>query len=160
MALDGQEKDPTISDIRHLVGTSVIVRDLFFNIPVRREFLKSDKIKLKQINDVVRRFALIYPQIALTYIQDGKPDGRFLKPLTKIHFAVVYKNSCPSILVIWPCHQVIDGDVKLRGYFAPPELSRSQADYQFLFVNNRPIKDAKLAFAIKRAYQELITDSI
>ncbi len=157
LALDGQEKDPTITDMRHPVGTSVIVRDLFFNIPVRREFLKSDKIELKQINDVVRRFALIYPQIALTYIQDSKTRWQIPQATDEDSFRSRLQKFMPehfSDLAL--CHQVMDGDVKLRGYFAPPELSRSQADYQFLFVNNRPIKDAKLAFAIKRAYQELI----
>ena len=157
LSLDGKEEQPEIKSMNHPVGTTVIVRDLFFNVPVRREFLKSEKMEMRQINDMIRRFVLVHAKTGFSLTQDGKKRWS----LEPAHDDKAYRQRLGQFMPEYfhelaQYHEVQDQWLTIKGYCAPPDLTRSQADFQFLFINQRPIKDQKLSYAVKRAYQDLI----
>tara|TARA_Y200000002_G_scaffold374379_2_gene375031 strand:- start:3169 stop:4965 length:1797 start_codon:yes stop_codon:yes gene_type:complete len=157
LVLNGSDQDPELNECRHQRGTSVFVRDLFFNIPVRREFLKSEKAELRQAIDVIKKFIIVNPKICVTYIQEGKKRWTADAAVDEASFRERMKQFMPehfNDLAIY--HEYKEDDCCIRGYLAPAELTRSQGDYQFIFVNTRPIRDPKLAFTVKRAYQDII----
>lgn len=157
LSLDGREDAAEMKNINHPTGTSVIVRDLFFNVPVRREFLKSEKMELRQINDMIRRFVLIHATIGFSLTLDGRKKWDLAPAHNDMEYRLRLQKFMPDHFdELSQYHETQDQWVKIRGYCAPPDISRAQADFQFLFVNNRPIRDQKLAYAVRRAYQDLM----
>lgn len=143
-----------IKDCGCPVGTSFEVRNLFFNTPVRRTFLKSDTTEAGHVAEMFTRIALAHPTIHLTYRSGGKTLYD-LPPVTglKERVAVFFGRELAEAL-LWVESEV--DDVHLWGYVAHPSQSRSSAKGQYLFVGGRYVKDRSLAHALAEAYRGLL----
>jgi DNA mismatch repair protein MutL len=134
------------------VGTSVEVRNLFFNTPARRKFLKGASTEFGHISDMVQRLAIPYPNVAFKLIHNGR---------TSLDWA-----ACEAVerwLAAWPGDfrqsylpiQVRDAEITLVGVVGLPELARPTARHQFLYLNGRYIRDKSLQHALREAYRGL-----
>ena len=136
-------------------GTSVSVENLFFNIPARRNFLKSDNVELRHIIDEFHRVSLINHKINFTFINNGNEIFNLKRSIFKERIIRVFGKSVNEKLV--PIKEITDF-VKINGFIFKPEFSRKTKSSQFFFVNNRYVKNQHLNHAIKSAYEGLIND--
>lgn len=138
-------------------GTKISVKNIFFNIPARRNFLKSINIENKHILDEFIRIALSHPNIEFSLHQDGKEiyqlsTGKLSNRIVQI-FGENYRNQ------LIPCEQETQF-LSIRGYIGKPNHAKKTRGDQFLFVNNRFIRSHQIAHAIKNAYEKLIQDDV
>lgn len=136
-------------------GTSIAVKNLFYNIPARRNFLKSDGVELRHIIDELQRVALAHPEIHFTMHQDGSEVYHL--PPTSLKQRIVHlfgKNYNERLVPIEEDTTII----KLHGFIGKPQFARKSRGEQFIFVNKRFVKDAYLNHAILKAYEEVLPD--
>ncbi len=135
-------------------GTSIIVKNLFFNTPVRYKFLKKDYTESGYIEDVVTRIALVNPNIAIKLINTGKTiiqtngSGEIKDVVYSIYGKDVVKGTKETNYQY--------EDIKITGIIGKPEIARSNRSNQLFFVNKRYIKDKTLTSATEQAYKGLI----
>jgi DNA mismatch repair protein MutL len=136
-------------------GTSIAVKNLFFNVPARRKFLKTDSVELKYITEEFKRIALSYPDKKFRFIQNDN-ELYNLSPgtLKKRVLGLFRKTYEEKILRVEEDTDV----VKINGLIGNPEIARKQKGEQYIFVNNRYVKSHYLNHAIKSAYDNLISD--
>lgn len=136
-------------------GTVVEVRELFFNTPVRRKFLRSRATELHHITNCVRNYILAFPEVAFSLVSDGKPllasGGRGLTPdvLHSVFGADIGPHLAPFSREYPP--------LGVSGLIAPPSLYRETRKLQFFFVNRRPVKNRVLYRAVDDALQEHVS---
>jgi DNA mismatch repair protein MutL len=135
-------------------GTVIEVRNLFYNVPVRRTFLKSDMTEAGHVVEMFARIALAHPELHLTYRAGGKVIHD-LPPVagTRDRIAIFFGRELAESL-LW-----IEGeldDMHLWGYVAHPSQSRSTAKGQFLFLGGRYVRDRALSHALNEAYRGLL----
>ncbi len=139
------------------VGTTVEVRDLFFNVPARRKFLRSKGTEVGHINEQVSRAALAFPHIAFEVTNNGRKT--LILPACDRRVERIEKFYGPeladSLLVAERCER----GVTMEAYLAPPARSRATAQWQYTFVNSRYIRDKFVQHAIKEAFRGLIEHS-
>ena len=136
-------------------GTSLAVKNLFYNVPARRNFLKKDSVELGHIEEVFRRIALIHPDIGFTFSHNGKPlydlkVGSLLQRICGI-FGENYRER------LYAVEEETD-ILKVKGFVGRPEFCRKTRGEQYLFVNGRYIKHPALGAAVEKAYTDLIPD--
>lgn len=137
-------------------GTSISVKNLFYNIPARRNFLKSNPVELKHIIDEFQRLALAHPEITFSFIQND--EQIYDLPATKLSQRVVslfgksYKEQLAT------CQEETD-TVKVTGYVGKPDFARKTRGEQFLFVNRRFIRSNYLNHAVMNAFEGLIAEN-
>lgn len=135
-------------------GTTFIVRNLFYNTPARKKFLKSATTEGNYIHELVQRYSLAHADIRFTYIADGRNklqtsgDGQVRTNIYYIYGADVTKN-------IVPISAELDG-MKLTGFIGKPVLSRGNRLMMNYFVNGRYIKSPVIANAVEEAYKEFL----
>ena len=136
------------------VGTSIIVRNLFFNTPVRYKFLKKDYTETGYIEDVVTRIALVHPNIAFKLINAGKTiiqtSGN--GDLKSVIYSIYGKDVAEGIIEVDYKYE----DITVKGVIGKPEIARSNRSNQLFFVNKRHIKDKTLSAATEQAYKGMI----
>ncbi len=135
-------------------GTNIQIKNLFFNVPARRNFLKSDPVEIKHIIEEFLRVALANPQIALSMFSNGNevyklPSGTLINRLTAI-FGNKYNEKVVKI-------EESTDIVTMQGYIGKPEHARKTRGEQYMFVNKRFIRSPFLQHAVQTAYNELIT---
>lgn len=136
-------------------GTSIAVKNLFYNIPARRNFLKSDGVELRHIIDELQRVALAHPEIHFTMHQDGSEVYHL--PPTSLKQRIIHlfgKNYNERLVPIEEDTTII----KLKGFIGKPQYARKSRGEQFIFVNKRFVRDAYLNHAILKAYEEVLPD--
>jgi len=136
-------------------GTSISIKNLFYNTPARRNFLKSNPVEMRHIIDEFQRVALANPQIFFTLHHDGQEVYHLPASQLKQRIVHLFGNNYNQRLV------PVEEDtsiIKLHGFVGKPEFARKTRGEQFFFVNNRFIKDAYLNHAVFTAYQELLPD--
>ena len=136
-------------------GTSVSVKNLFFNIPARRNFLKSDTVELRHITDEFHRVALAHPNLAFAFYHNG--SELFNLPSENYRQRVVHIFGSKTNEKLVP----VDEDtvvLKLSGFVGKPEYAKKTRSEQFFFVNQRFIKSAYLNHAISAAFEGLLKD--
>ena len=135
-------------------GTSITVRNLFFNTPVRYKFLKKDYTESGYIEDVITRIALVNPNIAIKLINTGKTviQTNGSGDLKNVIYSIYGKDVANSILEV----SYIYEDITVKGVIGKPEIARSNRSQQLFFVNKRYIKDKTLSAATEQAYKGLI----
>jgi DNA mismatch repair protein MutL len=158
----GRVREP--SPAAHPPGTRVEVRDLFFATPARLKFLKGDRSELHQALDAVQRLAMAHPAIAFHVTADGRASLRlagaqgdlFAARLDRVS-AVIGRDFFDNALAI-DATRAIDGmgAVRLSGHAGLPTYHRGTAQYQYLFVNGRPVRDKLLAGAVRGAYADFL----
>lgn len=135
-------------------GTTMIVRDLFYNTPARMKFLKRDSVEGSYIAGAVQRQALGHPEIAFRFIRDGKPelntpgDGRLISAI----YAAMGRTSAQEMVAV----ETTSGGITLKGYVGKPTASRGSRGYQHFFVNGRYVKSRMLSSALEEAYKNQI----
>ncbi len=135
-------------------GTVIEVRNLFYNTPVRRTFLKSDSTEAGHVVDMFSRIALAHPELHLTFRSAGKLVHD-LPPVTgtRERIAIFFGRELAESL-LWIEGQL--DDMNLWGYVAHPSQSRSTAKGQFLFLGGRYVRDRSLSHALNEAYRGLL----
>jgi len=134
-------------------GTSVAVKNLFFNIPARRNFLKSDTVELRHITDEFHRVALAHPKVAFSYYHNGSQLFSLVSEKLRPRIVHIFGSKTNEKLV--PVKEVTE-ILKVNGFVAKPEFSKKTRSEQFFFVNNRFIKSPYLNHAINAAFEGLL----
>ncbi len=137
-------------------GTSISVKNLFYNIPARRNFLKSNSVEVKHIVDEFQRLALAHPHLTFTYVngEDVESDVQAGKLSQRI--IALFGKSYQQQLA--PCEEET-AYVKISGYVGRPESAKKTRGEQFLFVNNRFIRSNYLHHAVMTAFEGLLPDN-
>ncbi|MDR0406420.1 MAG: DNA mismatch repair endonuclease MutL [Clostridiales bacterium] len=135
-------------------GTTVAVRDLFFNTPARMKFLKTDKTETARVTDIVERLILGNPRIALKYITDGKErlfygGGGDLKACVYSVYGRDYANG------VLPLSRG-QNNVAVSGFAGKAELARGNRSFQSIFLNGRYVKNRALTYAAEAAYNHTL----
>lgn len=146
-----------LAPVAHTQGTTVDVRDLFFNTPARRKFMRTEKTEFAHIDEVIRRLALAHMSIGFELHHNHRVVRQFNpakepQQVTRRIGQVFGQAFVESAMDIQKTHE----DLFLSGWIAKPIFSRSQADMQFFFVNGRLIKDRLVAHAIRQAYRDVL----
>ncbi len=134
-------------------GTTIIVRDLFFNTPARMKFMKADSVEASRVAAAVQLQALAHPEVAITFLRDGKqvlatPGNGGLEAAVYC----VYGRECAKMIKVesrWEQY-------RLTGYVSKPTDSRPSRSLQTFFVNDRPVKSKLLTAALEEAYRNQI----
>jgi DNA mismatch repair protein MutL len=137
-------------------GTSISVKNLFYNIPARRNFLKSNPVELKHIIDEFQRLALAHPDISFSFIQGDElifdlPAGKLSQRIVNL-FGKNYQEQLAA------CQEETDL-VKVMGYVGKPDFARKTRGEQFLFVNKRFIRSNYLNHAVMNAFEGLLPEN-
>ena len=136
-------------------GTSITVKNLFFNTPVRYKFLKKDFTESGYIEDAITRLALVNPNIAFKLINSGKviiqTNGN--GDVQAVIYGIYGKNIAENVLKVDYTYE----DIHITGVIGKPEIARSNRSNQLFFVNNRYVKDKTLSGAIEKAFKGLLT---
>lgn len=155
--VEGRDMDARISPAAHPIGTTVEVRDLFFNTPARRKFLRTEKTEFNHVDECVRRQALSRFDAGFTLrhnqrvIQSLRPAANPLDKERRIG-ALCGQQFIDNAVVI----DAEATGLRLWGWVALPTFSRSQADLQYFFVNGRVIRDRLVAHAVRQAYRDVL----
>jgi DNA mismatch repair protein MutL len=136
-------------------GTSITIRNLFYNIPARRNFLKSNPVEIRHILDEFQRISLANPQIKFSFIQNEQetyflPPDKLGKRIVDL-FGKSYREQLAA------CEEDTSY-VSIKGYVGKPEHAKKTRGEQFFFVNNRFIKNSYLNHAVTTAYERLLAD--
>ncbi|EDP70275.1 DNA mismatch repair protein [Flavobacteriales bacterium ALC-1] len=136
-------------------GTSVAVKNLFFNIPARRNFLKSDTVELRHITDEFHRVALAHPNIAFVFYHNGSDLFNVTSENYRQRVVHIFGTKTNEKLV--PVEEETEV-LKISGFVGKPEFSKKTKSEQFFFVNQRFIKSPYLNHAINAAFEGLLKD--
>src|SRR5690606_21902885 len=134
-------------------GTSVAVKNLFYNIPARRNFLKSNSVELRHIIDEFQRVALAHPDIFFSLHSDNNELFHLTPGTLKQRIVHIFGNNYNQKLV------PVEEDtsiIKLKGFIGKPEYAKKTRGEQFFFVNDRFIKNPYLNHAVMDAYEEIL----
>lgn len=135
-------------------GTSIVIRDLFFNVPVRRNFMKKDVTEANAISKIVQKTALSHPEVSFKFIRDGKlefnssGDGNIYSAI----YAVYGKDLAGDMI---PVSYDEDG-VKISGFVIKPLYAKANRTFQNFFVNGRYVKSLICQVALESAYNNLL----
>ena len=154
---EGRDMTPRVQPAAHPVGTSVEVRDLFFNTPARRKFLKAEKTEFDHLQEVIRRLALARFDVGFHLRHNGKS----ILSLHEAHDETARARRVGAICGAGFMEQALPIDVernglRLWGWVGLPTFSRSQADLQYFFVNGRAVRDKLVAHAVRQAYRDVL----
>ena len=135
-------------------GTTITVRNLFFNTPVRYKFLKKDYTESGYIEDVITRIALVNPNIAIKLINTGKTviQTNGSGDIKSVIYSIYGKDIANGVMEVSYKYE----DINIVGVVGKPEIARSNRSNQLFFVNKRYIKDKTLTAATEQAYKGLI----
>lgn len=153
----GREMKVNVEPAGRERGTTVDVKDLFFNTPARKKFLRTERTEYKHLEEVFVRNALSSFPVGFRLSHNGTtihaldPCESVLEKETRIAKLLGTSFMQSAIAV-----EVNHGDYRLEGWVAQPEYSRSQADRQYFFVNGRVIRDKVIAHAIRQAYKDVL----
>src|SRR5690606_11153512 len=133
-------------------GTSIAVKNLFFNVPARRNFLKSNSVETRHIIDELHRVALAHPNIAFVMLNNGSEV--FNLPASNLRQRIVGIFGTKSNEKLVPIEETTDV-VAIRGFVIKPQFSKKSRGDQFFFVNDRFIKNSYLHHAVNSAFEGL-----
>jgi len=154
---EGRDMQPRLQPAAHPRGTTVEVRDLFFNTPARRKFLRTEKTEFSHLEEVVKRLALSRFDVAFNL----RHNGRTVFSLRPAQGEQEARRRVASVCGPAFVEQSLSIDaersgLRLWGWVGLPTFSRSQADLQYFFVNGRMIKDKLVVHAVRQAYRDVL----
>lgn len=154
---EGRDMATSVQPAAHPDGTTVEVRDLFFNTPARRKFLRAEKTEFDHLQEVVKRLALTHFEVGFHLRHNGKsvlalhPAGDELSRARRV------ASVCgPAFLEQALPIDIERGGLRLWGWVGLPTFSRSQADLQYFYVNGRMVRDKLVAHAVRQAYRDVL----
>ncbi|MBK8639682.1 MAG: DNA mismatch repair endonuclease MutL [Chromatiaceae bacterium] len=154
---DGGDRLEELVPVAHPIGTTVEVRDLFYNTPARRKFLRAEKTELGHIEQVVRRIALARQGARFRLNHNGRtlldlPAAAGEEGMRRRLAQLAGEGFLEHALAVAEAAV----DLCLRGWVAAPAFSRSQADLQFFYVNGRLVRDKLVTHAVRQAFQDVL----
>ncbi|MEO6227423.1 MAG: DNA mismatch repair endonuclease MutL [Thermomonas sp.] len=140
----------------HPTGTTVEVRDLFYNVPARRKFLRAERTELSHIEEWLRSLALARPDVELRVSHNGKPSRRWkgesdLLSEVRLHEALGQEFARNALRV-----DHSGAGLRLHGWIAQPAYNRASTDQQYLYVNGRAVRDRNVAHAVRQAFSDVL----
>ncbi len=154
---DGSEQCPEPEPVAHAMGTTIEVRDLFYNTPARRKFLRTDNTEYKHFEDVVRRIALSRFSVELQLRRDQKPVFHLPAATSLAEQERRVASLCGKAFMEQALHVEHEAvGMRIEGWIGLPTFSRSQPDLQYFFVNGRMVRDKLIGHAVRQAYQDVL----
>ncbi|WP_263140952.1 DNA mismatch repair endonuclease MutL [Pseudomonas sp. RIT-PI-AD] len=154
---EGRDMAPRVQPAAHPVGTSVEVRDLFFNTPARRKFLRAEKTEFDHLQEVIKRLALARFDVAFHLRHNGKTVFALHEAADDISRSRRVASVCGSAFLEQALPiEVERNGLHLWGWVGLPTFSRSQADLQYFYVNGRMVRDKLVAHAVRQAYRDVL----
>lgn len=156
---EGRDMEAQLEPAAHPEGTTVEVKDLFFNTPARRKFLKTEKTEFRHLDEVVKRLALSRFDVAFQLRHNAKVIHQLRQADSELEQERRVASICGSAFI----DNAVKADViaeasglRLWGWVGLPTFSRSQADLQYFFVNGRMIRDKVVTHAVRQAYSDVL----
>ena len=154
---EGRDMDATVSPAAHPPGTNVEVRDLFFNTPARRKFLRTEQTEYKRIDEMVKRLALSRFDVGFNVTHNQRAVHRYEPAHSEAEQRRRVSQVCgPAFIDNSVSIDMESSGLRLWGWVSLPTFSRSQADLQHFYVNGRAIRDKLVTHAIKQAYRDVL----
>ncbi|SFG74249.1 DNA mismatch repair endonuclease MutL [Neptunomonas qingdaonensis] len=156
---EGRDMSAQLSPAAHPQGTTVEMRDLFFNTPARRKFLKTENTEFKHLEEIVKRLALSRFDVAFQLKNNGRIIHQLKPALQKAEQERRVAAVCGPAFVEQSLHVDMNAEasgLSLKGWIGLPTFSRSQADLQYFFVNGRMIRDKLVTHAVRQAYADVL----
>lgn len=145
----------TIEEVNSNKGTQILVKNLFYNVPARRKFLKSNISEFKAISETMIKFALSFPDIRFTFYDDDNLIFDLNSTDLKSRIIATLGNAVKDLII--PLQYEEEG-IKIHGYIGKPFLAKQNSSNQYLFLNKRTIKNRYLNHAIMSCYEELLEE--
>ena len=148
-----------VKDAAHPRGTTIAVRDLFFNIPARRKFLRSEATETYHLTNLVTHYAWAHPEIAFTFVSNGREVVRAApaKDLRERAYQIFGAEFLENLL------EVNGGDAQIArvtGYVSAPRDRRTSRDSQYLFVNRRFVRDRTIGRSLSEGYRSILPHGV
>jgi len=142
----------------HPRGTTVEVRDLFYNVPARRKFLRAERTELGHIEEWLRSLALARPEIELRLVHNGKASRRYRGEAPGALFGQGRLDETLGAEFVAQALHLDDtaGGVRVHGWIGKPGYNRASADQQYVYVNGRSVRDRTIAHAVRQAYADVL----
>jgi DNA mismatch repair protein MutL len=154
---EGRDMEVELQPAAHPQGTSVEVRDLFFNTPARRKFLRTEGTEYNRIDDSIKKLALSRMEIAFSLRHNQRAQLNLRPAISQAEQEKRVADICGPAFMKEALY--VDNDrtgIRLWGWMGLPTFSRSQADLQHFFVNGRAIRDKVVSHAVRQAYQDVL----
>jgi DNA mismatch repair protein MutL len=160
LAVEGGRVD-AVAPSAHPRGTTVEVRELFYNVPARRKFLRAERTELGHIEEWLRSLALARPDVELRVSHNGRPSRRYKGENGLALHAANGAERLVETLGAEFARNALQVDhagagLRLQGWIAQPAYNRASADQQYLYVNGRAVRDRSVAHAVKQAYADVL----
>ena len=148
-----------VKDAAHPRGTTIAVRDLFFNIPARRKFLRSESTETYHLANLVTHYALAHPEISFTFVNNGREMVRAApaKDLRERAYQIFGTEFLENLL------EVNGGDAtvaRVTGFVSAPRDRRTSRDSQYLFVNRRFVRDRMIGRSLSEGYRSILPHGV
>lgn len=154
---EGQEMIASVRPAAHARGTTVEVRDLFFNTPARRKFLRSEKTEYQRIDEVMKKLALSRFDVGFSWQHNQRIVQQLKAATSQPEQERRLAALCGQAFMQQAFHIDVEvAGLRLWGWLAQPAFSRSQADLQYFYVNGRAIRDKLISHAVKLAFQDVL----
>ncbi len=148
-----------VKDAAHPRGTTITVRDLFFNVPVRRKFLRSEATESFHLTNLVTHYALAHPEIALTLTNNGRETLRVAPAadLRERAYQIFGAEFLENLLEVGGGHPAV---TSVSGYVSAPRERRTSRDAQYLFINGRYVRDQLIGRALSEGYRSILPHGV
>ncbi|UVW34570.1 DNA mismatch repair endonuclease MutL [SAR92 clade bacterium H455] len=154
---EGRDMQVEVTPASHPQGTSVEVRDLFFNTPARRKFLRTEKTEYNRIDDSIKKLALSRFDVAFNLRHNQRAQLSLRPAKTQLEQEKRVADICGTSFMEQALYvDNVRPGLRLWGWIGLPTFSRSQADLQHFFVNGRCIRDKVVSHAVRQAYQDVL----
>ena len=155
--VEGQEVEVSVPPAAHPQGTSAEVRDLFFNVPARKKFLKTEKTEFTRIDEVIKRIALSRFDVQFNLKHNQRTIHQLLPAISEQERQRRVSLVCGPVFVDNSVYIDVErSGLRLWGWVSLPTFSRSQSDLQYFYVNGRTIRDKLVTHAVKQAYRDVL----
>ena len=153
----GRDMEAQLQPAAHPIGTSVEVRDLFFNTPARRKFLRTEKTEFGHLEEVIKRLALSRFDVAFSLKHNQKVIHNLRPADTQTAQEKRVASVCGPAFMQQALHIEMEAPgLRFWGWVGLPTFSRSQMDLQYFFVNGRVVKDKLVGHAVRQAYRDVL----
>jgi DNA mismatch repair protein MutL len=148
-----------VKDAAHTRGTTINVRDLFFNVPARRKFLRSEATESFHLTNLVTHYALAHPEIAFTLTNNGRETLRAApaRDLRERAFQIFGERFIANLLEV---SGGLEQVAKVHGFISAPRERRTSRDAQYLFINGRYVRDSLVARALSEGYRSVLPQGV
>ena len=138
------------------IGTSITVKNLFFNTPARRQFLKSNTTEFRHIHDTFERYVLSYPEVRWTFVSEGETIFDVPPGNVQDHLAYIFGEKIASTMIA--IQETLE-HISVTGFISRPNFAKKNRGDQYLFLNTRYIIHRSLNHAVMSAYEQMIEQS-